>query len=164
MIIFQLTDEERQTAVEEGRRRQSHNEEKQFRGRNGGYETGMLAQQCHILGAAGEMAVASYLGLKKHLYLERNPRRDSCDLPFNIDVKTRSRHWHELIVQKDDHPDKNYWLVTIQYKEIRIHGWLPHSECIKPEFYKDPAVGRPAFFIPKKNLIDPDLFLGPETA
>ncbi len=64
MIIFQLTDEERQTAVEEGRRRQSHNEEKQFRGRNGGYETGMLAQQCHILGAAGEMAVASYLGLK----------------------------------------------------------------------------------------------------
>jgi len=158
MIIFRLTSEERKAAIDEGRRRQYCNETKLFRGRNGGEEIGPLAERHHLIGAAGEMAVASYLGLKEHLYKEENPRRDSYDLPFCIDVKTRSQHWHELIVQRDDINDKIYWLVTIQNKEIRIQGWLPHSDCAKKEFYQDPAIGRPAFFVPKEELITPQSF------
>jgi len=158
MIIYKLTEEERQLAYAEGYRRQEYNQKKKYKGRNGGEENGSAAQALHLIGAAGEMAVASYLGLKDFLYLNEAPVRDSFDLPYNIDVKTRSKHYYDLFVQLDDKPGKNYWLVTIQNKEIRIHGWIESSECQKEEYYKDYVGGRPSFFYPQKKLKSPESF------
>jgi hypothetical protein len=61
-ITFTFTDEERQAAMEEGARRQRVNEEKGLRGRNNGPRFGKKALDVHLLGAAGEMAVASFSG------------------------------------------------------------------------------------------------------
>jgi hypothetical protein len=104
-ITFTFTDEERRAAMEEGARRQRVNEEKGLRGRNNGPRFGKKALDVHLLGAAGEMAVASYLGLKHELFKETEAKRGSCDLP-GIDVKTRSKHCRDLIVQKRESPDK----------------------------------------------------------
>lgn len=112
----------------------------------------------HKIGAAGEVAVASYLGLKDHLFKETRPTRDSYDLPYKIDVKTRARHDYDLIVQLDDKSDKIYWLVTIEHRQIQIHGWAHHSDCAKPEYIKDPAGGRKAYFVPKSLLSPPETF------
>jgi hypothetical protein len=90
-ITFTFTDEERQAAMEEGARRQRVNEEKGLRGRNNGPRFGKKALDAHLLGAAGEVAVASFLGLKHELFKETEAKRGSCDLP-GIDVKTRSAH------------------------------------------------------------------------
>jgi hypothetical protein len=150
-IVFTFTDEERRLAMEEGRRRQAVNEAKGLRGRNRGPRFGDRALEVHLLGAAGEVAVASYLGLKHELFKEKEAKRGSDDLP-NIDVKTRSRHSYDLIVQKNEDPNKRFVLVTIQNQKTLLHGWCYGEEAMKDEFWADPARGRPAYFMLQSAL------------
>jgi len=150
-VEFVFTEQERQQAMEEGLRRQRVNESKALRGRNGGAWQGSKALDIHLLGAAGEMAVASYLGLKDHLYKETEARRGSDDLP-GIDVKTRSRHSYDLIVQKQENPQKRFVLVTIESQKTLLHGWCYGGEAMEERYWADPARGRPAFFVPKTVL------------
>ena len=150
-IEFSFSEEERKLAMEEGMRRQAVNEAKGLRGRNRGPRFGDKALEVHLLGAAGEMAVASYLGLKHELYKETEARRGSDDLP-GIDVKTRSKHKYDLIVQKNEDPKKKFVLVTIEDKITLIHGWCYGEEAMEGKFWADPARGRPAYFVPKSYL------------
>jgi len=150
-ISFVFTPEERQAAMAEGMRRQAVNEAKGLRGRNGGASFGSKALDIHLLGAAGEMAVASYLGMKHELYKEVEAKRGSYDLP-GIDIKTRSKHQYDLIVQKNELPEKKYVLVTIENKTTLIHGWIYGGEAMQEKFWADPARGRPAYFVPKEML------------
>ena len=137
--------------MEEGMRRQGVNEAKGLRGRNGGAWKGHKALDIHLLGAAGEVAVASYLGMKEHLFKETEARRGSDDLP-GMDVKTRSRHQYDLIVQKNENACKKFVLVTIESQKTFLHGWCYGHEASQKHFWADPARGRPAFFVPKNCL------------
>ena len=137
--------------MEEGMRRQAVNEAKGLRGRNRGPRFGQKALDVHLLGAAGEMAVASYLGLKHELYKEKEAKRGSDDLP-GIDVKTRSKHSYDLIVQKNENPCKKFVLVTIESQKTLIHGWCYGKEAMEEKFWADPARGRAAYFVPKQYL------------
>ena len=157
-MIYRLNDEEKQLALLEAERRQLVNEKNKTSGRNGGIENGQKALALHQIGALGEMAVASYLGLKNFLYLDKIPKKDSYDLPFGIDVKTRAKHYYDLIVQLDEKENKNFWLCTIQSGEIHIKGWIQGRFCFKPEFIKDPAGGRKAYFVPQSKLWPPETF------
>ena len=150
-ISFVFSEEERSLAMEEGMRRQGVNEAKGLRGRNGGAWKGNKALDIHLLGAAGEVAVASYLGMKEHLFKETEARRGSDDLP-GIDVKTRSRHQYDLIVQKNENACKKFVLVTIESQKTFLHGWCYGHEASQKHFWADPARGRPAFFVPKNCL------------
>jgi hypothetical protein len=151
-IEFTFSDEERQQAMEEGLRRQRVNESKALRGRNGGAWKGPKALDIHLLGAAGEVAVASYLGMKEHLFQETEARRGSDDLPGGIDVKTRSRHSYDLIVQRQSDPSKKFVLVTIEGRQTLIHGWCYGKDAMQEQFWADPARGRPAYFVGKEHL------------
>jgi hypothetical protein len=157
-IKFVFTEEERKQAMSEGLRRQSVNESKGLRGRNGGAWKGGKALDIHLLGAAGEVAVASYLGLKEYLFKETEAKRGSDDLP-GIDVKTRSKKSYDLIVQKNEDPSKKFVLVTIQDQETLIHGWCYGSEAMDQRFWADPARGRPAYFVPQEVLRSIDTLL-----
>ena len=137
--------------MEEGMRRQAVNEAKRLRGRNGGASFGSKALDIHLLGAAGEMAVASYLDMKHELYKETEAKRGSDDLP-GIDIKTRSKHSYDLIVQKQENPDKKFVLVTIENQQTLLHGWCYGRQAMDVRYWADPARGRPAFFMPKENL------------
>ena len=150
-VEFVFSEEERKQALEEGMWRQRVNEEKGLQGRNKGPQTGQKAIDVHLIGAAGEMAVASYLGLKHELYKETEAKRGSDDLP-GIDVKTRSKTFYDLIVQKNEDPEKKFVLVTIEKRRTLIHGWCYGKEAMKPEYWSDPAQGRPAYFVPKECL------------
>lgn len=150
-IRFVFSEDERLQAMQEGLRRQSVNEQKKLFGRNNGPRFGAKALDIHLLGAAGEMAVAAYLGMKEHLYVEREARRGADDLP-GLDVKTRSKHKYDLIVQKREDPQKKFVLVTIENQETLLHGWIQGKDAMLPEFWADPARGRPAYFAPKEIL------------
>ena len=104
------------------------------------------------------MAVASYLGMKDFVFKETEPVRGSCDLPFNIDVKTRTRHYYDLLIQLDDEPWKVYWLVTLENKQFNIHGWTTPNMEKKSDWILEPLAGRRAYFIPKKELKRPEEF------
>ena len=150
-ISFVFTPEEKQAAMEEGMRRQAVNEAKRLRGRNGGASFGSRALDIHLLGAAGEMAVASYLGLKEHLFKETEAKRGSDDLP-GIDVKTRSKSGYDLIIQKSEDPNKKFVLVTIENQKTFLHGWCYGHEGMDARYWADPARGRPAYFVPQSAL------------
>jgi len=150
-IEFIFTDEEREMARAEAFRRQAVNEAQGLRGRNGGAWKGSKALDIHLLGAAGEVAVASYLGLKEHLFKETEAKRGSDDLP-GIDVKTRSKASYDLIIQKNEDPNKKFALVTIQNRETLLHGWCYGHEGMKEIYWSDPAKGRPAYFVGKEHL------------
>jgi hypothetical protein len=150
-ISFVFSEEERRLAMEEGMRRQGVNEAKGLRGRNGGAWKGSKALDIHLLGAAGEVAVASYLGLKEHLFKETEAKRGSDDLP-GIDVKTRSKASYDLIVQKREDPKKKFVLVTIENQQTLLHGWCYGEEAMQEQYWADPARGRPAYFVPKVAL------------
>jgi len=150
-IEFVFSEEERALAMEEGLRRQGVNEAKGLRGRNGGAWQGSKALDIHLLGAAGEMAVAAHLGMKSFLYKETQAKRGSDDLP-GMDIKTRSKHKYDLIVQKNEDLNKKFVLVTIEDKTTLIHGWCYGRDAMKEEFWADPARGRPAYFVGKEHL------------
>lgn len=137
--------------MDEGMRRQAVNEAKRLRGRNGGASFGSKALDIHLLGAAGEMAVASYLGMKHELYKETEAKRGSDDLP-GIDVKTRSKSRYDLIVQKNEDPSKKFVLVTIENQQTLLHGWCYGHEGMDAQYWADPARGRPAYFVPQSAL------------
>lgn len=137
--------------MEEGMRRQGVNEAQGLRGRNGGAWKGSKALDIHLLGAAGEVAVASYLGMKEHLFKETEARRGSDDLP-GIDVKTRSKSHYDLIVQRQSEPSRKFVLVTIENQQTLLWGWCYGHEASQKHFWADPARGRPAFFVPKNYL------------
>ena len=138
--------------MEEGLRRQGFNESKGLRGRNGGAWQGSKALDIHLLGAAGEVAVASYLGMKEHLFTETEARRGSDDLPGGIDVKTRSKTCYDLIVQRQSDPEKRFVLVTIESQKTLLWGWCYGKEAMQERFWADPARGRPAYFVGKEHL------------
>jgi hypothetical protein len=150
-VEFVFTEQERQQAIEEGLRRQRVNESKALRGRNGGAWKGSKALDIHLLGAAGEVAVASYLGMKEHLFKETEARRGSDDLP-GMDIKTRSKHSYDLIVQRQEDPRKKFVLVTIFQQQTLLWGWCYGHEALQERFWADPARGRPAYFVGKEHL------------
>jgi len=150
-IEFVFSAQERKQATKEGHRRQSVNEAKGLRGRNKGASLGDKALEIHLLGAAGEMAVASHLGMKDLIYKEVEAKRGSDDLP-GIDVKSRSKHKYDLIVQKNEDPQKKFVLVTIENQKTLIHGWCYGKEAMEGKYWADPARGRPAYFVPKSAL------------
>jgi hypothetical protein len=156
-ISFVFSEEERRLAMEEGMRRQGVNEAKGLRGRNGGAWQGSKALDIHLLGAAGEMAVASYLGVKDLLYKETQAKKGSDDLP-GIDIKTRSKHSYDLIVQKQEDPRKKFVLVTVERQQTLIWGWCYGENAMREEYWADPARGRPAYFFPKERLRCMDTF------
>jgi hypothetical protein len=90
--------------------------------------------------------------MKKFLYQETEAKRGSCDLPGKIDVKTRSKHKYDLIVQKNEDPEKRFILVTIENKRTLIHGWCYGKDAMEEKYWADPARGRPAYFVPKEIL------------
>lgn len=134
-------------AVSEGERRQRTNEALRLTGRNMGPSTGLKALDIHVLGAKGELAVAQYLNLEAHVFQDEIPTRGSIDLPPNIDVKTRSKHWMDLVIQLDDSPSKVFVHATSEDDVVRLHGWTYGERVMKAAFHQDPAKGRPAYFV-----------------
>lgn len=151
-LVFSFTEEQRKIVHAEADRRQSVNEKQGLKGRNNAPAYGDVARRLHTLGAAGEMAVASFLGLEGHVFQETMARRGSCDLPPNIDVKTRARHYYDLIVQLDEEQDKTLVLVTIENRETRIHGWINSADAMQEKWRKECVKNRPAYFVPQSAL------------
>jgi hypothetical protein len=150
--IVNLTEEQRNKALAEADRRQSYNESRNLSGRNRAPAKGSKALNMHQLGAIGEMAAAVYFGVEDQVFSATTAVRNSSDLPGDIEVKTRSKHSYDLIVQKNERPDKKIVLVTVENNEVRVHGWCVAGDVMRQQFWADPARGRPAYFVPKRAL------------
>ena len=154
MITFEFTREERLLAAREGQRRHQWARQYKSKGNNFAGHDGTLHTE--MIGAAGEMAVASYLGLKEHLYTLDVPVKDSFDLPPNIDVKARTGHHAQLILHANDRLDhKCFWLVTFENRTCYIHGWIDGLVCSRTDWLRHENTIQPCYYVPQQALHPP---------
>jgi hypothetical protein len=107
------------------------------------------AYRIHLLGAAGEVAVAERLGI---FYDGALGRMQAADVG-HVQVRT-TKHSHGcLILHPEDPDDDVYVLVTGDPPSLRLVGRIRGRDGKRPEFWRDPtSKGRPAFFVPQEAL------------
>lgn len=113
----------------------------------------------HVLGAVGEFVVAQALNL-----FWAGPGTLRAPDVGRLQVRTRSRSHYELIVHDGDDDDAAFVLVTGQGLSYQVHGWMYGLEAKARRYWRDPAGGRPAFFVPQADLRPMDLLLTHEVA
>ena len=120
--------------------------------------------ESHIIGALGELVFA------KHMELHWSGAHDfrAPDVgPWEVRARGRHEFWNKqakkwepasLLVQRDDKLEAPYVLVTGNYGEWHIHGWILGRDCRNEDWFKDPglvagrATGRPCFMVPQSKL------------
>ena len=105
------------------------------------------AEQFHINGSVGEACVAKHLG---KYWLGKGTFGGS-DVE-QYEVRSTSRPDGDLILHDADKDDRPYISVYVSEGVGVIRGWLMGREGKKKEFWRDPAKGRPAFFVPTNKL------------
>ena len=106
--------------------------------------------QDHINGALGECAVAKWLGI----YWSGNLGCLQAADVGPLEVRTRSRPGYDLILHESDPDDRILILLTGLNGEYVIRGCILARDGKRREFWKDPAGGRPAFFVPPSERWD----------
>ena len=106
----------------------------------------------HRLGARCEAAGKIYLNpITWHALAERI--KNLPDLGAFIDVKGRPRDTNDLIVQKDANDQFAYLFISAEHHpDYHIFGWAWGYEAKQQRFWRDPAGGRPAYFMPNEEL------------
>lgn len=113
--------------------------------------------QIHCEGACGEAAVAKALGIPFNPTI--NTFRDVADVGIDIEVRTRSEHWHDLIIRPDDADDSLFVLVTGRAPTYKIRGGILGKEAKHDKYLKSHGGRPPAFFVPVCDLAEAELVL-----
>ena len=98
----------------------------------------------------GEMALAKHLGI----YWDGKGQMRAPDVG-DVDVRTRSKHTYDLIVHDRDDDGRFIYLLTGGNGAYRFHGGIYAGDAKHERYWKDPAGGRPAYFIPQSDLQNP---------
>lgn len=102
----------------------------------------------HILGAAGELAVAKLLGRYWGGDVNSFKRPDV----GNLQVRTRSKHEWDLIIREDDNPADAFVHVTGSPTRLIVHGWIRGRDGMLDEFRQNHGGRPPAWFVPRRVL------------
>ena len=106
--------------------------------------------QLHVEGALGEMALAKCLGV----YWDGKGKMRAPDVGEG-DVRTRSNHSYDLIIHDRDDDDRYIYLLTGGNGQYIFHGGIYARDAKQKRYWKDPAGGRPAYFVPQAHLQNP---------
>jgi len=138
------------TAYHVASQRRIMNMQKKLAGRYGAPER-EGSEELDIIAARGEMAVAKGLNL---FWSGTVGNYGAVDVGGLVEVRTRSKDWHALILHPDDKDDTPYVLVDASKPPVfRLVGWMFGKEGKDKRFWSDPSKqNRPAFFINQKDL------------
>ena len=118
--------------------------------RNAYGATDEVGWQISIEGALGEFALSKFLGV--HWSGKGDMRAPDVG---EVDVRTRSRDYYDLILHPNDPDDRVFWLLCGAKGVYSVKGWILGKEGKRAEYWNDPAGGRPAFFVPQSKLNPP---------
>ena len=106
--------------------------------------------QNHVEGACGEAAYALARGRPVELTI--GTFRRQADFGDACEVRTRSEHHYDLIVRRDDDPQRYYVLVTGRAPTYRVHGWILGADARRPAWLHAHGGREPAYFVPQGAL------------
>lgn len=119
------------------------------RGRTPAHGSGKASDwQLHVEGCLGEYAAAKALGVFPGGFA----RFRGADLECRLEVRTRSEDWHDLILHDGDDDDSRFVLLCGRNGEYEVVGWILGRDGKDPAYWKDPAGGRAAYFVPQGEL------------
>jgi len=103
----------------------------------------------HIEGAAGEQAVAKALNL--YYGGPVNTFKKGGDVG-NLQVRTRSKDYYELIIRNNDNDSDIFVLVVGRAPHFKVVGWIRALDAKKQEYSKTHGNRPAAFFVPQDRL------------
>jgi hypothetical protein len=105
-----------------------------------------------IFSAQGELTIAKYLNL---YWSGINGIIKAVDVggEEGAEVRTRSKHWYELILHPEDADERPHVLVTTEAPPaFCLVGWIYGNAGKREQYWDDPAGNRAAFFVPHCDL------------
>lgn len=148
-MLIELSNEEFVYAAQIGRLRQEEALKKGLPEKYG--FDGVAGLSIHVEGAAGELAVAKALDIKWDATV--NTFKSIADLVSDIEVRTRSKDYYDLIVRADD---KNYSRFVLVIRKgphkFDVIGWILAEDAKQPQWIKTYGNRPGAYFIPKTSL------------
>jgi len=113
----------------------------------------------HAFGAAGEYAVARFLGVAIPATVNTFHAPDLLD---DIQVRTRRKPHYELIVRTDDEDDHRYVLVYADPPTFWVRGFMYGHAAKRRDWQRDYGGFGSAYFVPTSHLTHPQ-WLRPAT-
>ncbi len=108
--------------------------------------------QADMMGAIGELVVAKTLN---RFWNGALGDLGAADVDHSFEVRTRSEHWHDLLLHDKDKDDLPYILVTGYNDVYVIRGWIYGLIGKSEQFWADKSEkNRWAFFVPQE-ILDP---------
>lgn len=109
------------------------------------------SEELDIVSTRGEMAVAKGLNL---YWSGSVGDYGAVDVGGCVEVRTRTKDWHALIVHPEDKDNAPYVLVDAsKMPTFRLVGWLYGKDGKADKFWSDPSgKNRPAFFVDQRFL------------
>lgn len=110
--------------------------------------------QVHVEGACGELAFARATNRVWDASVGRfEGMGGDLESEFGaIQVRTRSKHWHELLVRPSADPDDIYVLVTGTAPTYLVWGAARAGRVMCPEYLQTHGERVAAYFVPKYEL------------
>ncbi len=103
----------------------------------------------HIEGAAGELALAKWLG--RYWDGSVNTFQSGGDVG-EIQVRTRSKEDYDLLVRPGDKEDAVFVLVIGKAPRFRVVGWIRGADAKRPEWLRAYGGRAEAYFVPQHAL------------
>lgn len=129
--------------------RQTQNMVRSTRAKHGAPE-GPEGEILDVIACRGEMAVAKALNL---YWAGTVGRYGAPDVGEIVDVRTRRQRWHDLILHREDPDERPFVLAFAESPQsVELLGWILGSDGKQERHWKDPAGGRPAYFVPQSEL------------
>jgi len=103
----------------------------------------------HKVGALGELIFSKVFDFEWSRSVDTFKSEPDVD---KYEVRTRTEHWHDLIVRKDDSDESPFALVTGDWRkdlEYRVHGWILGGDAKEDKWLKGYGGREPAWFVPK---------------
>lgn len=114
-----------------------------------GYD-GENGWQLNIEGALGEIAAAKFL----NIYWDGSVNTWKANDLKDIQVRTRSKDYYDLIVRDNDSNDSIYILVIGKNGVYNVIGWINGKDAKKQEWKKTHGDRPAAYFVPQNKLND----------
>jgi hypothetical protein len=106
--------------------------------------------EIQIEGACGEAAVSK--GLNVWWNKGVNTFKDVRDVGGKWEVRATTYRDGKLIVHPRDPDNAIFWLVVGKAPTYRLAGWKRGIDCKAQLYWADPQGGRPAYFVPQREL------------
>jgi hypothetical protein len=129
--------------------RQSESERLGCKPAHGASADPLKAYQISYIGAKGELAFCHLIGVR---WMETVNTFKAPDWGETVQVRSRTKAWHDLIIRSDDSDDCVYVLMHVDGIKVTFKGWIKGRDGKQEKWSRRHGSRPSAFFVPQSEL------------